>query len=403
MKLDDIIEVNKCACGNNEFSPLYSLPNMPLCDAYTSKYEESKGIKNYPIDLFICSNCELIQIRPVVKPEVLYENYIYTSSSSFGLPEHFKILSQYIVKRFELSSDDLLIDLGCNDGTFLKAFDSKNLNVAGVEPSPACSNIKDIQIYNDYFSKNLSSTIQAELGKATIVTAFNMMANILDLSAFIDGVYNLLSDEGVFIFETGYIVEQVNSMTIEMINHEHYYYFTVISLEKILDKHDMELMEVESIDNKGGSIRCFATKKGSNKFKFNKDGLGDFRNKELQLDFNVFDQKLQKRKSEIKNFILKARKDGEKVYGFGASAGTTILLYSLDIVDEIDFLVDDNQVRHGMFAPGSAINILSSDEYYKKDPKYTIIFAWRFTEIIMKKHKNNLSDKHELFPCFDLI
>lgn len=381
-----------CLSRNMEKAVEY-VPTPPG-DIYPSKDEVGKEQKTYPLDLYLCNDCGSIQLRDVINPKILYGKYIYQTAVSLGLSNHFKQAAQGIIDYVKPDKDDLVVDIGSNDGTFLKAFKDKGFKVLGIDPAHLAvksANSAGIPTIEAFFNLETAKKIVRDYGKAKIITANNVFANIDDLSAFMANIKELMLAEGFFIFETGYVLDLVKNKLIDVIYHEHLSYFAVKPLDTFFKRLGLQLAHAEHIGTKGGSIRCFV------QFPSGKKSVNDSINtiRALEEEEKIFDAKTYDQFSSfIKNTrvrlvnLLKSLKEQNKtIAGFGASVGVTTLLYLFGLDQYLDYLLDDNPVRFGLFSPGQHIPVYSSKILYERKPDYVLILAWRYEEVIRNKHK----------------
>lgn len=381
-----------CACGGRNFEPLLSLPAAPPCDAFLPDRSAARALARYPLDLCRCSSCGLVGLRQFVDPKALYSGYTYKTSNSPGLVEHFGRYAADLVAAHGLRAGDLVVDIGCNDGTLLRALTKHSVRVLGVEPSPVGVGTPGVPIVNDFFSSALAAALRREHGPAKVVTANNVMANILALADFLAGIGALLADDGVFVFETIDCQRLLDNVVVEMINHEHYYYFTVTALKTLLGKFGLHLVDVQPVGTKGGSFRCTAAKAGTT---LSDAGLQPWIEKERDLGVERFVTRWRTAMASVADTLAQVAAGGRSIGGFGASAGTAILHSCLGpAADTIQVLVDDNASRHGLFAPGSGLEVVPPERYYAMKPAATLIYAWRFADQIIARHKPFLPEDH---------
>lgn len=211
-------------CGSESLELVFALKPSPIGDAYVPQEKIDEEQKQFPIDLFMCKDCGLAQLSDVIDPDVLYGDYIYVTSSSMGLSQHFDEYAGKVIDRVGLSEGDQVVDLGSNDGTLLGSFKRKGLKVLGVEPAghiASIANESGIPTLSAYFNRGQAREIADRYGKADVITANNVFANIDDLDSWVQGVGLLLADNGVFVFESYYLADLVRNMVFDFIYHEH--------------------------------------------------------------------------------------------------------------------------------------------------------------------------------------
>ena len=243
--MDDNYIKKECRlCKSDVLNTVLPLADSPLCDAYIT---EKKVQKYYPLKLSQCGDCGFVQIDCVVDPEIIYRDYIYVTTSSSGLKNHFKSYADDVFGYLKLPSKSLVVDVGSNEGTLLSFFQQKNCNVLGIEPSiKTAKNAteKGIETLPEFFNLDLSKEIVERYGNASLITINNLFANIDDLHNFAQGLESLLADDGVLVIESSYLLDMVNNMVFDFIYHEHLSYFSIIPLVSFFRKLGIKLVKV---------------------------------------------------------------------------------------------------------------------------------------------------------------
>jgi SAM-dependent methyltransferase len=386
-------------CVSKNIDMVLHMSPTPLGDHYISYDELSMIEKTHPVDLYLCGDCGLAQLPEVLDATEVYGRYIYKTSDSLGLVEHFDKSVSIIIDKFRLEKGSLIVDIGSNDGSYLKLYKSIGMQVLGVEPASSIAKdaiLDNVPTINEFFSKKVAENIVKDYGKASIVTANNTFANIDNLHDFVDNVKRVMKNDGIFIFETGYILDLLSKTIFDNIYHEHLSYFSIKPLERFFDGMGMELFDVDRIAPKGGSIRCYVQFKGGMRQR------PDSVNELLRIEkysgiherkiFADFSHKLHEIKDQIHKTIRDIHSRGEKVTAYGASVGVTTALYNFDLDQkQLLFLADDNARRQGLYSPGKHIPVLSPLELVNQHIDYTFILAWMYNDSIIKRNKEYLS------------
>ncbi len=403
---------NTCRlCHGKNLELVLRLASTPIGDAYVPKELIRENQECYPVELFLCKDCGLAQLSHVLDPEDVYSNYIYHTSDSLGLVKHFEKYANDVFERSNPPKDSLVIDIGSNDGSFLRFFKNKGMRVLGIDPARKIANEatkQGIETLQNFFTSELSQKINREYGAAHIITTNNAIANIDDLGNLIKSIRILLNPDGIFVFETGYFVDLIQKTIFDNIYHEHISYFTVKPLQSFFQNNDMELIDVERIPTKGGSIRCTVQLAGGSRKKSSaiKELL------KLEADIGIYNAETIKefgnKLSNIKNQLLESVKDlkakGKTIAGYGASVGVTTVLYNFGLnKDLLNFLVDDNSDRQNLYSPGLHIPVLSPRELLEQKIDYVIILAWQYAEPIIKKNKAYLDHGGHFIKFFPEI
>ena len=255
-------------CGSASLERVLPIRPSPIGDAFVTAERTSEPQDLYPLDCYLCLDCGHLQNLDVVDPDVLFRDYTYRTSVSLGLVEHFKRYARSVVESLGIPERSLVVEIGSNDGSLLKAFKSEGMRVQGVDPARniAASATKDgVPTIPDFFTSRLAAMIKAEQGSAAVFCANNVFAHIDDMSDVVDGIRLLLADDGAFVFEVSYIVDMIDNMVFDTIYHEHVSHHALIPLETFLNRHDMTLFHVARTGTKGGSIRAFAQPKSTGK------------------------------------------------------------------------------------------------------------------------------------------
>jgi SAM-dependent methyltransferase len=388
-------------CLSKNIEQVFSLTPTPPGNNFLSKEMLSAEEKIYPLEINFCNDCFHIQLGHVVDPSILFQNsYSYVSGTSQVFVNHLKEYSKYVIDYFKIKNSSLIIDIGSNDGTCLEFFKNNGMRTLGIDPAKEVSEIassKGIETINDFFSLDLANQILSNYGPADLITSHNTCAHIDELDQIIEGVEVLLSKNGTFIFEVGYFVDVFQKKWFDTIYHEHVDFHTVTPLIKLFDRFNMEIIRVERIKPQGGSIRVFTQKKES---KLKQDSsVEDLVSLEKYIGLSKpetiidFGNQISRIKDKFKTLLNDIKKSGQNIAAFGAPTKATTLCHYFEIGKEhIDFIVDDNPLKQGLYSPGKHIPVFDSSKIYSEKPDYLLILAWNFAESIMEKHQkyNNL-------------
>lgn len=381
-------------CGSRDLKMVLSFAATALCDAYVPKDRVNDIQEIYPLDLFLCEVCGYIHLPYIVNPEIIYRDYLYVTTSSFGLSDHFKSYADEVLSNLKPSAQSLIVDIGSNDGTLLGHFKNRNMRVLGIEPAVEIAKNaakEGVETLPVFFGKEISGKIKGDYGTADIITINNLFANIDDLEDVVKGVYNLLSDDGAFIIESSYVADMMENMVFDFIYHEHLSYFSVKPLKQFFNRHNMEIFNIERVPTKGGSLRYYIQKKGSlraiSPSVSNLIAYEEYVRLYHKDTFKAFSAKIDEKKSILINMLERLKAEKKRIAGYGGSATTTTLLYHFGIGNILDYIVDDNPAKQNMFSPGYHIPVVNSDTLYKSKPDYTLVLAWRYFEPIIKKHQ----------------
>ena len=382
-------------CGNESLVEAISLTPTPPGNDFLSKEELGRDEPVYPLDLYFCKECFHIQLGHVVNPKILYQNnYTYVSSTSKHFVNYLKSYAETMIERFNLKKNDLVVDIGSNDGTCLSFFKNKGMRVVGVDPATDIANKatnNGIKTIADFFGYKLANELKKEFGPAKYITSHNACAHIDNLIDVIRGVECWLDHEGIFVLEVGYFADVYQNTWFDTIYHEHVDYHTVAPFKHLFARAGMEVISVEQITPQGGSIRVMAQKIGG---ALECDqSVTDLISLESHLGlqridtFRAFKNKISAVNDKLKKIINSLKLEGKTIAGFGAPTKATTLMAHFGLDNNIlDFIVDDNPLKQGLFTPISHIPVFSSDALYDLKPDYVIVLAWNFAEQIMSNH-----------------
>jgi SAM-dependent methyltransferase len=380
-------------CGSSNLSLVYQLAPSPIGDAYVTADQLNISQESYPIDLFLCLDCGLAQLLDIIAPEVLYTNYIYLTSSSSEMREHFYKYAKQVTENIKPAPGALVVDIGSNDGTLLRQFKNHGFHVLGVEPAHEIARkaTEDgVETITGFFTPELALRIKQEYGQASIITANNVFANVDDLVSMTEGIRSLLASDGVFIFESFYLADVIRNMVFDFIYHEHLSAFSVAPVQRFFQHLGMQLIDVQRVPTKGGSLRYTIQPAGGPRVvspsiisMLNyEETFGLYRPE----TFKAFLIKIDKIKQLTVAYLKKLKTEGKTIAGYGASITGTTLIYHFGIGQYLDCLIDDNPIKQGRFSPGLHIPVYHPQLLYGRKPDYVLILAWRFADAIIQKH-----------------
>ena len=372
-----------------------SLGPSPLANGFLKKEQLQFPEPYYPLDVYFCESCGLVQLIDVVPPEVMFRNYPYLSSMTYTLRTHFAMLASEIVEHFDLDSHSLVVDIGSNDGTLLKGFQSLNCNTLGVEPATNVAKIAEdagVETVNDFFSETIASKVSRAKGKAKVITGTNVFAHINDLDGLLRGVNTLLHDNGVFIIEVPYLVDLIERREFDTIYHEHLSYYAVKPLAVLFKRFNMQIVDVKRISIHGGSIRVYVQKTSSKVH--TAESLAELLalEKKMRLDIAAtyfeFAQYVANVRSRLVSLLSKLKLTGKRIVGYGAAAkGNTLLNYCKIGSETIDYIVDKTPLKQGLYTPGTHIPVMPPEKILEDMPDYVLTLAWNFLDEILKNEE----------------
>ncbi len=386
-------------CDSNNLKLILEMPSSQPVDNFRAVFDDDLRLESFEMSLFICDDCGHVQLLNVVDPNILYGNYIYESSSSPDLRNHFSDYADYLFDKKYLKKGSKILDVGSNDGLLLDFFKQKGAITFGVDPAKKVSDIskkKGHTIFCEYLNHNLVKKIKAsKISDFDVVTANNVFSHSDDLKSVLECISNLMTAEGFYIFEVSYLLNTLRNRVIDYIYHEHLSYHSVKSLIPFLKSKKLYIYDIINIPTKGGSIRVVC---GKNKEKENISLLNSMVG--LEESEKIFQKKTY---TGIKNEILNSKnmifewireekklKRNIKFFGYGASATGTVLCKLLGLDKFLSGIIDDNAARQNLLSPNSFLPIVSLDSLIQDNNIIIIILAWRYEKQIVQKILNKI-------------
>ena len=377
------------SCGNTKLKRVVSLGYQPLANNLLNKRNEKPEL--FPLEMNYCPNCHNCQLSVAIDPKKMFSSYLYTSSTSESFRYHFINAANKYVKDFKLKTKkSYIIDIGSNDGVALNPFKELGFkNILGIEPAKnlaKLANKNKIKTLNFFLEQKNMNKIKKG---ADLVLASNVFAHSDNLKEMASCMINLLSKKGTIIIEVQYLLNTLKDLTFDNIYHEHYNYWSLTSLNNFFNQFKVKIYKAEKIDTHGGSIRIYIKK--DNKVKIEKS-VKDILNEELKFGiknyktYQNFGNKINKIRENVINNIKKLKIDKKKIIGYGAPAKATTALNFFNISSEIDYIVEDNRLKHGKFIPGTKIPIVSKTKI-KNSRNTILVLAWNFFEEIKNNNK----------------
>jgi len=381
------------SCGNTNLKRVVSLGYQPLANNLLNTKNEKYEV--YPLEMNYCPKCHNCQLSVSVDPKKMFSNYLYTSSTSSSFRNHFITASKNYIKNFKLKpKKSYIIDIGSNDGVALKPFkDLGFVKILGIEPAKnlaKLANKNKIKTFNGFLeNKNLKKI----KGNADLILASNVFAHSDKLKEMTECMIKLLNKNGTIVIEVQYLLNTLQDLTFDNIYHEHYNYWSLTSLINFFNQFNSTIFKVEKINTHGGSIRVYIKKGKKIKIEKNVKTLLNeeetFGIKEYKT-YQDFGEKIKKLRDNVIKNIKALKKNNKKIIGFGAPAKATTALNFFGISNEIDFIIEDNKLKHNKFIPGVLIPI-KEKKYLKDKNNLIIVLAWNFYNEI-KKNNSTLSD-----------
>jgi hypothetical protein len=386
-------------CENENLTLVLPIHATPIADGFITKEELHEKQPRFPLDLYQCQSCGHAQNVDIVNPDLLFRDYLFNTSNSSGLVEHFRQYAKDIVEKFQIPTGSLIVEIGSNDGTLLAFFKELGMTVVGIDPALEIANRATqlgIPTYPDFFTSTLAAEIKQKYGHAKLVVANNVYAHSDQLADMTDAIASLLNDDGVFVFEVSYLLDIIDKFLFDTIYHEHVSYHSVDPFKKFFALHGLQLFDINRVSTKGGSMRGFVQKKNGPRQEeaiiaemINEESHRGLHRPDI---FKMYEQEILQRKKAVQKLVDQAMKENKKVVGFGASTTAMTLMYHFELADKLAYLIDDNQKKHGLFAPDCHLEVKPSSVLYTDKPDVVIVLAWQYAGVIYKKQQKFVDD-----------
>lgn len=378
-------------CGNPLYHTFIDLGMSPPCESFVHPSSVNSQESYYPLHAFVCSECFLVQLQEYVSPENIFEEYAYFSSFSDSWVEHAKRYCDMAIKRFGLGSQSFVVELASNDGYLLQHMVENGIPVLGVEPAINVAKVaveKGVPTLTDFFCETLAREMVADGKQADLIVGNNVLAQVPNLNDFVAGMKLLLSPTGVITLEFPHIMKLIEENQFDTIYHEHFSYFSLLTIEKLAERHQLAVFDVEELPTHGGSLRVYLSHADSSRPREARVDTLLEREREVGLDivetYTAFAEAARQSKRNLLSFLIRLKEMRKSICAYGAPGkGNTLLNYCGIGTDFIDFAVDRNPYKHGRFTPGMHIPIRPVDEIERMKPDYVLILPWNLkTEIV---------------------
>jgi len=379
-------------CGKQLTQTFVDLGMSPLCESYVGEDRLNAMEPYYPLHVYVCANCFLVQLEEFVSPEEIFTEYAYFSSYSDDWLRHAERYVTMAVERFKLLNTSHVVEVASNDGYLLQYFVAKGIPVLGIEPARNVAEVaiqKGVPTVMEFFGETTAEKYRAAGKSADLLLGNNVLAQVPDINDFIKGMKILLKPHGVITMEFPHVVKLIEENQFDTIYHEHFSYFSFITVEKMFAEHGLTLFDVEELPTHGGSLRIFAKHREDSAWEIG-PRVKDLRDREeyfgiTRLEtYHVFDEKVRETKRKLLDFLIAAKRQGKTIVGYGAPGkGNTLLNYCGIRTDFLDYTVDRNPYKQGKYLPGSHIPIYDPERIRQTRPDYILILPWNFKDEIL--------------------
>lgn len=383
-------------CGSQVLKLVLDLGKVPLANALLSAEEvAAQDEERFPLALFFCPDCTLVQIGETVIPDRLFKRYLYASSFSETMLRHAAVLAERLAEARALGRASLVCEIASNDGYLLQYYKQRDIPVLGIEPAEniAAIAIRDrgIPTLVEFFGEPLARRLAAAGRHADIIHAHNVFAHVPDPTDFIRGLRILLKPQGVVVIEAPYLGDLIEKLEFDTIYHEHFSYFSLTAVHRLMSRHAMRVVDVEHVSIHGGSLRYFIAHEGAAPVservdallaREEADGMGFFGY------YRDFAARVDRLRSDLLALLAKLKQEGCRIAGYGASAKGSTLMNAFGIDGQtLDFIADRSTLKQGLFTPGNHLPIRAPEALLQQKPDYALLLTWNFAEEILDQQK----------------
>ncbi|QUX90636.1 SAM-dependent methyltransferase [Marinomonas sp. A3A] len=380
----------KCRFCNTPLDLVFAdLVNSPPSNSFLTENELNEPEVFYPLKTYVCDECKLVQIDEYKKSDDIFSsNYVYFSSFSNSWLEHAKKYVEDISTKLDLKPTSFVTEIASNDGYLLQYFKEKNIPCLGIEPTSSTAAVakgKGIDVVEDFFGSKLALNLK----KSDLILGNNVLAHVPDINDFVRALKIALKDSGTITMEFPHLMNLIKDNQFDTIYHEHFSYLSLCTVKQIFEAQDLKLYDVEKLSTHGGSLRIYATHSDNTSLK-EVENISSILEEERNfglLDINVykeFQERANKVKCDLVEFLLKAKKENKKVVAYGAAAkGNTLLNYAGVKADLIEFVVDKSPYKQGLYLPGSHIPVVSEEVLRNSLPDYVLILPWNIKDEVV--------------------
>ncbi len=377
-------------CGAELRLTFVDLGMSPLCESFLRADQTRTVEPFYPLHVFGCERCWLVQLEAFVPPEDIFTEYAYFSAYSTAWVEHARDYVELMRARLALGPDDLVVELASNDGYLLQHFVGTGIPILGIDPAAnvaEAAEARGVPTLVEFFGRESASRLAAEGKRASLVLGNNVLAQVPDLNDFVSGVQILLRDEGTATFEFPHLLRLVEELQYDTIYHEHFSYFSFATIGEIFGHHGLDVYDVEELWTHGGSLRVYAQHEGGPHAPtaavadlLAREDAEGLRSAER---YTRFAEDVKESKRALLDLLIRLRREGKRVAGYGAPGkGNTLLNYCGIRTDLVDFTVDRNPYKHGLYTPGTHIPIHPPEHIAEARPDYLLVLPWNLVEEI---------------------
>jgi 2-polyprenyl-3-methyl-5-hydroxy-6-metoxy-1,4-benzoquinol methylase len=379
------------ACGVEGLELVLSLGEQPLANALVHADRLERPESRYPLDVVVCPECSTAQITVSVPPEQLFKEYLYFSSYSETFVEHSRVLAQRIVDERSLGAGSLVVEVASNDGYLLRSYLDAGVPVLGIEPAENVAQVareRGVETLSEFFGMAVAEKLRSSDVEADVLHANNVMAHVPAIDDFIGGMAHLLAPEGVLVVETPYVRELVEKLEFDTIYHEHLFYYSVTSVERLFARHGLTIVDVERVAVHGGTLRVWAMRRDSGATPSARARALLDEEAEIGLPsvdyYRDFSARVQALLGTLSELLLGLRDDGATIAAYGAAAKGAVMLNALGPAGFVpEWVADRNPAKQGLHMPGTHQPVSAPERIVAEMPDYLLVNTWNFLDEIV--------------------
>lgn len=381
-------------CGTQLKHTFADLGTSPLCNEIIKPDQLNEGQTSYPLHTYVCDECFLVQVGKCVSPQKIYEDYSYFSSYSDSWLHHAEQYVDFMMDQYDINRESFVVEIASNDGYLLQYFNKNKVPMLGVEPSDTVARAaldKGIPTEMVFFGTDSAQTLRKKYKPANLILGNNVLAHVPRINDFIEGLDIMLDEKGIMTFEFPHLMQLVENNQFDTIYHEHFFYYSLHSVQSLFNKHGFKIFDVQELSTHGGSIRIFVSRTDNQKYQVSENVRQLLRREERKGYLNIefyksFGEYVEQTKRDILRLLINLKNQGKTIVGYGAPGkGNTLLNYCGIGTDFMDYTVDRSPHKQGHYLPGSLIPILAPDKIRDTKPDYIFILPWNLKDEIIKQ------------------
>ena len=381
-------------CGTDLIYTFVDLGSSPLSNAFLKSNQLQKKENFYPLHAFVCSKCFLVQLEEFESPDRIFLDYSYFSSFSDTWLKHAEEFVNSITSHYRFDNNSLVIEIASNDGYLLQFFKKRNIPILGIEPALNVAKIakkKGITTLTKFFDVQTAEDLVQNKKQPDLLIANNVLAHVPELNNFVKGMKILLKPKGIITLEFPHLLQLIKQTQFDTIYHEHFSYFSLITLQKIFSSHGLTLFNVDELITHGGSLRIYLRHTENSEISISTNVTKLIHNEERFglnkiATYTNFSNKVQEKKKKIREFFITAKNESKSIVGYGAAAkGNTLLNYCEINSSFIDYVVDRSPYKQGLFLPGTHIPVEDPVNVFETKPDYLLVLPWNLKKEIMEQ------------------